>query len=86
MKFLFRKAPSQPLTTLDGLTIGQVVRHKVTGEQAVVLWLSWELEHGLPTANVSRGWYEDEEFTVYTAELEAVTPILSRRHDAAAPL
>lgn len=57
-----------PITAIGGLSVGDVVRHKVTGAKAVIV--AFFYDEGREWATVSIGWAARDEFDTSVAELE----------------
>lgn len=68
----FRKTPPPAARVLicNGLHVGQLVQHKVTGAKAVIVAFTVEGQFGLPDATVTTGWPAEDEFTTRVAEIE----------------
>lgn len=73
MKLFGKKKCAVPLDSANGLHVGDVVRHKVTGARAVIIALKRE-PSGEDWARVSVGWKSDDEFDTTVAEIEKFSP------------
>lgn len=75
---MFNRKAKAPYTSvvMDGvllLMIGDVAVHKVSGARVVVQRLYID-DDGAPIADVSRGVYDDDDFSCYAVELRREEP------------